>query len=108
MPDNLINFYLKQVKFMYEIVEKIKIAPDIFHFEVSAPLVAEKFQAGQFIVLRPFDDSERIPLTIMKADKEAGTISLVVKAIGLSTKQLAVLNQGDSYCRFAWAAWASF
>jgi NAD(P)H-flavin reductase len=80
---------------MYEIVEKLKIAPDIFQFQVSAPLVADKFQAGQFIVLRPLENSERIPLTIMGADKEKGTITLIVKAIGLSTVQLADLNQGD-------------
>jgi ferredoxin--NADP+ reductase len=83
---------------MYEIVEKNKIAPDIYQFKVSAPLVAEKFQAGQFIVIRPLETSERIPLTIMKADKNAGTITLVVKAIGFSTLQLAGLNEGDQIC----------
>jgi len=83
---------------MFEIINKNKIAPDIFQIEVQAPLVAEKFQAGQFIVLRPLETSERIPLTIMKADKEAGTITLVVKAIGLSTQQLAALNPGDQIC----------
>jgi len=83
---------------MFQIIHKEKIAPDIFQFEVSAPLVAEKFQAGQFIVLRPLETSERIPLTIMKAEKNAGTITLVVKAIGLSTLQLAGLNEGDYIC----------
>lgn len=80
---------------MYEIVENIKIAPDIFQFKVSAPLIAKKFQAGQFVVLRPLESSERIPLTIMRADKENGIITLIVKAIGLSTLQLASLNEGD-------------
>jgi ferredoxin--NADP+ reductase len=80
---------------MYEIVEKTKIAPDIFQLKVSAPLVANKFQAGMFIVLRPLENSERIPLTIMGADKKKGTITLIVKAIGLSTIQLTNLNQGD-------------
>jgi ferredoxin--NADP+ reductase len=80
---------------MYEIIEKIKIAPDTFQFKISAPLVAAKFQAGQFIVLRPLETSERIPLTIMGANKESGTITLIVKAIGLSTIQLSNLNQGD-------------
>jgi ferredoxin--NADP+ reductase len=80
---------------MYEIIEKTKIAPDIFQFKVSAPLVADKFQAGQFIVLRPLENSERIPLTIMGADKKKGTITLIVKAIGLSTIQLSNLGQGD-------------
>jgi ferredoxin/flavodoxin---NADP+ reductase len=41
------------------------------------------------------DNSERIPLTIMGADKKKGTIALIVKAIGLSTVQLANLNKGD-------------
>lgn len=81
---------------MFEIIKKIKIAPDIYRFEVRAPLVAEKFKAGQFIVLRPFADSERLPLTIMRADQKAGTITIIVKAIGLSTKQLALLNVGDA------------
>ncbi len=83
---------------MFEIIHKNKIAPDTYQFEVHAPLVADKFQAGQFIVLRPLETSERIPLTIMKADKTAGTITLVVKAIGLSTLQLAGLNEGDQIC----------
>ena len=81
---------------MFEIVNKTRIAPDIYHYEVSAPLIAKKFKAGQFIVLRPLADSERVPLTIMRADKEKGTITLIVKAIGLSTKQLALLHQGDA------------
>jgi len=86
------------VKSMFEIVEKIKIAPDTFQIKVSAPLVATKFQAGQFIVLRPLESSERIPLTVMRADKQAGMITLVVKAIGLSTKQLARMEEGDQIC----------
>ena len=81
---------------MFEIKSKIKIAPDIFRFEIYAPLIARKFQAGQFIVMRPLESSERVPLTIMKADREAGTITLIVKAIGLSTRQLAELNEGDA------------
>ncbi len=78
-----------------KILSKQKIAPDIFQLEISAPLVAAKFQAGQFIVLRPLPVSERVPLTIMRADKDKGSITLIVKAIGLSTRQLCELNPGD-------------
>ena len=81
---------------MFEIKDKKKIAPDIYQLEVYAPLVAKKFLAGQFIVLRSLETSERIPLTIMRTDIENGTITLVIKAIGLSTKQLCGLNEGDS------------
>jgi ferredoxin/flavodoxin---NADP+ reductase len=78
-----------------KILSSQKIAPDIFRLEVSAPLVAAKFQAGQFIVIRPQADSERVPLTIMRADREAGSITLIVKAIGLSTKNLCKMDQND-------------
>jgi len=81
---------------MYQIEKKKKIAPDIYQYEISAPLIARKFKAGQFIVLRPFADSERVPLTIMRSDQGAGTITIIVKAIGLSTKQLVLLNEGDA------------
>ena len=84
------------MKIMFEIIDKKKIAPDIYQLEVYAPLVAKKFLAGQFIVLRPLETSERIPLTIMRKDIENGTITLVVKAIGLSTKELCGLNTGDA------------
>ena len=90
------SFILVPVKIMFEIKDKKKIAPDVYYIEVYAPLVAKKFLAGQFIVLRPLKTSERIPLTIMRANAENGTITLVVKAIGLSTKELCGLNVGDA------------
>ena len=81
---------------MFEIKDKTKIAPDIYRLEIEAPLIAKKFKAGQFIVLRPLETSERVPLTIMKTDPQAGTITLIVKAIGLSTRQLCALEKGES------------
>ena len=81
---------------MFEIKDKTKIAPDIYRLEIEAPLIAKKFKAGQFIVLRPLETSERVPLTIMKTDPQAGTITLIVKAIGLSTRQLCALEKGQS------------
>jgi len=80
---------------MFTIELKEKIAPDIFRLEIQAPLVAKKFKAGQFVVLRPFPTSERMPLTIMKANLNTGTIALIVKAIGLSTRQLCGMKVGD-------------
>jgi len=79
----------------FTVLSNNQIAPDIFRLQVSAPLVADKFQAGQFIVLRPLEISERLPLTIMRADREQGAIMLIVKAIGLSTRQLANMRPGD-------------
>ena len=81
---------------MFEIKTKTKIAPDIYRLEIEAPLIVKKFKAGQFIVLRPLETSERVPLTIMKTDPQAGTITLIVKAIGLSTRQLCALEKRQS------------
>lgn len=83
---------------MYKIYANKKIAPDIFRLEITAPLVADKFKAGQFVVVRPSSQSERVPLTIMRGDQERGTIFLVVKAIGLSTRELCGLPQGAEIC----------
>ena len=52
-------------------------------------------QAGQFIIFRAFEDSERVPLTIADVDKDNGLLTLVFMAVGYSTKQLASLNVGD-------------
>ena len=80
----------------FSIVSNTRIAPDIYRLQIHAPLVADKFQAGQFIVLRPLPTSERVPLTILRADRETGIISLIVKAIGLSTRQLSQMTVGQT------------
>jgi ferredoxin--NADP+ reductase len=81
---------------MFKIIANQLIAADTFRIEIEAPLVSRKFKAGQFIVLRPLETSERIPLTILRADPERGSITLIVKAIGLSTRQLCSLQAGKS------------
>jgi NAD(P)H-flavin reductase len=55
---------------------------------IDAPLIAKKAQAGQFIVLRVNDNGERIPLTIADYDRERGTITLAIQAVGKTTKQM--------------------
>lgn len=64
--------------------------------QVEAPLIAHERKAGQFIILQVDQDfGERIPLTIMDADPDAGTISLVFQAVGDTTLKLAQLKEGD-------------
>ena len=48
---------------MYEILKKESLNPTVTRMVVSAPEVAAKAEPGQFIILRPLSDSERIPLT---------------------------------------------
>lgn len=63
--------------------------------EVEAPLIARSRRAGHFVIVIVDDHGERIPLTIADSDKERGTITLVVQAVGESTAKICALNEGD-------------
>lgn len=63
---------------------------------VSAPDIAGKVEAGQFLILRANEQGERIPLTYCDWDKKNGTISFSFLVIGKTTKLLSTLNVGDS------------
>ncbi|MGB2706369.1 MAG: sulfide/dihydroorotate dehydrogenase-like FAD/NAD-binding protein [Candidatus Omnitrophota bacterium] len=64
--------------------------------EVHAPLIARKAKPGQFVVLMVKEEGERIPLTIVKSNKNSGTIVLIFQELGLTTKLLGKLNEGNS------------
>lgn len=81
---------------MFEILSKIVLAPKCKEYVVSAPWIASKAKAGQFIVLRVDEDGERIPLTIADFCREKGTINLVFQEVGTSTIKLGALEVGDS------------
>lgn len=78
-----------------KIVFKKEIAPSVKIIKVKAPLIAEKSKSGQFIILRVNEDSERIPLTLIDWNSQEGTITLVFKEVGASTKELGKLEVGD-------------
>ena len=87
---------------MFEILVKKSLGENVTLFEVDAPRVARRHQAGQFVMVRPRDRSERIPLTIADADPEKGTITLVVQAVGKTTFEMCeTLAQGDSLSNVA-------
>ena len=85
---------------MYKIVRKETLNDAAFEMEIEAPMVARKCEAGQFVILRVGEDGERIPLTIGDFDREKGTITIVVQAVGFSTKQLEKLGVGDEVTDF--------
>ena len=80
---------------MYEILAKEELAPVTKLFEVRAPEVAHKAQAGQFVIVRLQEQGERIPLTIADYDREGGTITLVVQEVGKTTMQMGKMQVGD-------------
>jgi len=81
---------------MYKIVSKEILAPQISRFSVEAPEIARSRKAGQFVVIRAEETSERVPLTIVDSDPEAGTIDLIVQDAGFSTHCLTCFQEGDA------------
>jgi ferredoxin--NADP+ reductase len=80
---------------MYRIVEARSVGLNIKQFVVEAPRIARKQRPGQFIILRLHEKGERIPLTIKSSDPAAGTVTIVVQAVGKTTSMLCELNTGD-------------
>jgi NAD(P)H-flavin reductase len=74
--------YLNADKTLYELV-------------VSEPLIAQHARSGNFVILRINQTGERFPLTIADYDRQAGTITMVVMAVGKSTNHLATFEVGD-------------
>lgn len=72
-----------------------RLAPAISRVVVHASRVAAHARAGQFVIVRVHDQGERIPLTICDHDPDAGTITLVVQAVGATTQQMTRLGAGD-------------
>lgn len=81
---------------MAKIIIKELIAPSVYEMVVDAPLVAHKCQPGQFVIVRTDEFSERVPLTIADFNREAGTITLIIQAVGNTTRHLCEsFNVGD-------------
>jgi ferredoxin--NADP+ reductase len=81
---------------MYKILEARSVGLNIKQFVIEAPRIARKHKPGQFIILRLHDKGERIPLTIKSSDAKAGTVTIVVQAIGKTTSLLNCLEAGDT------------
>jgi ferredoxin--NADP+ reductase len=80
---------------MYRIRSAEALAPGITRFVLDAPFVARKAQAGNFVIVRVAETGERIPLTICETDPAAGTITLIVQAVGKTTKVMVRKRAGD-------------
>ena len=81
---------------MYKITEKVALNPTVTKMVIEAPLIAKKAKPGQFIIVRPFEDSERIPLTVAGYDREAGTVDIIFQIVGGTTMELNSLKVGES------------
>ncbi len=73
---------------MTEILAKREFSPGVKEYVLRSPLIAKKCKAGQFIMIRTDENSERIPLTIADFDRDKGTITIVFQEVGNTTKHM--------------------
>ena len=81
---------------MYPILEKRALAEQIWLMKILAPRVARSARPGQFVIVRADERGERIPLTISDYDAAEGSVTLVIQAIGASTRKICALGEGDA------------
>ena len=81
---------------MFTIMKRRELNPTVTELWIKAPLIAKKAKAGQFIIVRAKENSERIPLTIAGFDREAGTVSIIFQVVGAGTMQLNSLKEGEA------------
>ncbi|MCK6546968.1 NADPH-dependent glutamate synthase [Myxococcota bacterium] len=86
---------------MYSIVRRETFSDVTFLWEVLAPDVARAAQPGHFVMLRLHEGSERIPLTVADFDRERGTITMVIQALGKTTREMMMnYREGDTFLDF--------
>ncbi len=81
---------------MFPILRKQEMARGtIIRFDISAPKIAKKVKAGQFVIIRVNETGERIPLTVADKDEFAGIISIIFQIVGKTTALMRSLKEGD-------------
>jgi ferredoxin/flavodoxin---NADP+ reductase len=81
---------------MFQITRKQEMAKgSIIRFDISAPKIAAKAKAGQFVIVRVNETGERIPLTVADKDEFAGIITIIFQVVGKTTALMRSLKTGD-------------
>ncbi|MDO5442857.1 MAG: sulfide/dihydroorotate dehydrogenase-like FAD/NAD-binding protein [Bacteroidia bacterium] len=83
---------------MFKIITKEMLTPAICRMKLEAPRLAAAARPGQFLIIRPDEKGERIPLTISDFNAQEGTVTIVTQAIGASTQDLVAYEAGESFC----------
>jgi NAD(P)H-flavin reductase len=72
----------------FEIVRREDYSDVTYMLEIRHPTMAKAAKAGQFVIVMEHEHGERIPLTLADFDPEAGTITLVIQAVGKTTREM--------------------
>ena len=86
-----IHAVIKEKKLGYKILYKNELCKNQFEIRVKAPFITKNAKAGQFIILRVDENSERIPLTIADYNRDTEELTIVYMAVGYTTKKLSAL-----------------
>ena len=83
---------------MFKIVRREEIAGGtVILNEIEAPLIARKTKPGQFVILKAYEEGERVPLTMANVDPQKGTITIIYMVVGKSTEIFKELKVGDNF-----------
>ena len=82
---------------MFRILTREMLTPNICKMEVEAPRIAKAALPGQFLIVRPNEKGERIPLTISGYDIEKGTVTIVTQLIGASSAAIIATQEGEFF-----------
>ena len=85
---------------MYQVIKREQYGPVTFLWEVVAPEVARACEPGHFVMVRINETGERIPLTVADYDRDRGTVTIVVQAVGKTTFQMMAMKEGESILDF--------
>jgi sulfide dehydrogenase subunit beta len=83
----------------FEIIARQDFSDVTYLLEFRHPLMAKAAQPGQFVIVMSSDHGERIPLTIADFDRQRGTITLVIQAVGKTTRQMQQECKVGTYLR---------
>jgi len=72
----------------FEVVAREDFSEVTFLLEVGHPQMARAARPGQFVIVMEHEHGERIPLTIADFDRSRGTITLVIQAVGKTTREM--------------------
>ena len=72
----------------FEVVARQDFSDVTFLLEIRHPMLAKAARPGQFVIVMSHEQGERIPLTIADFDRDRGTITLVIQAVGKTTREM--------------------
>lgn len=82
---------------MFKILTREMLTPTICKMVVEAPRIAKSAKPGQFLIVRPNEKGERIPLTISDYNREKGTVTIVTQLIGASSAAIIATGEGEYF-----------